>query len=283
MDTIYDAIKSPGFGILTFAFGVLVTWLFFRLGLRDRSPRYIVAGDNLLKQKLPKLRVHYHGYGEDLEDVTVSYLCFWNDGGGTINNLDVQKADPVAIRVPEGIRIVDAIVLKKSREAIGLGCIVSQDKTRALLTFDFLDKNDGILVCLIHTGTELTAVSLTGTIRGTGPRGIRRSVYGIATMSPGDRPPIEVAYRRLHRAVKWVAIVGLLCFLLLAAYYETRIDMMAPMSQREQEIVAQAKYGGVFDTLFLGGFGVLWGAFLVRRTPRRLPRSFREYEALFAG
>jgi hypothetical protein len=71
MQWLSDLVTSPLFALLAalvfFLLGSALTLLVARWSKRDREPCYAIADHIALMRVTPKVTIHYHGHGEDLE------------------------------------------------------------------------------------------------------------------------------------------------------------------------------------------------------------------------
>jgi hypothetical protein len=148
MDLLFETVKSPWFSLFSLLVGIAITVLFFKLAKRDREPCYAISGLNIINRWLPKLAIHYRGYGEDLERLSLTFMAFWNRGRGTIENASAVKEDPIRINIEDGQKIIDAVIIQASREVCKCTCVVSHERSYSTLGFSFLDHNDGAVICL---------------------------------------------------------------------------------------------------------------------------------------
>jgi hypothetical protein len=280
MDPLTEAIKHPLFSLFTFVVGCILTGLAFILALRDRMPRYAIARDNILKQKLPKLKVHYHGYGPDMEDVSVTYVCFWNAGRGTISAKDVVTTDPVKVTVHGGAKVVDAVILKVSRDHLSLDRTISQDKSHVTVEFHHLDHQDGLVLCVVHTGEADVPVTVTGTIVGTGLRGIQPVFHHRKAMMERERLIHDGVMQWGKRFLWFVCGLAFVVLFWGTALKTWKIKELV-QGDHEQEIADHAKDMGTLSMAAAGAAVAPIAYYILRRTPRRLPSVFREYDGIF--
>ncbi len=170
MEGLTPLVQSPVFGLV----GLLLTvaslafgFIFYRRSRRAKEPHWAIRSNNLVSSftaRFPQLEIRY---GNDkVENLTVSKVLFWNHGTETIDSDDIAEADPVRIDVVDNVQILDVSLLVSNSAPTRFA--VTPD---ARLTFDFLDKNQGGLLQVIHTGLSSGDITLKGTIKGA--RGIR--------------------------------------------------------------------------------------------------------------
>lgn len=118
--------------------------------------------------RFPGLTVRYTGYGEALENFTITDLLIWNGGTEAIRKGDVAIAEPIAIVMKEGCTILDYNLVKTNNSASRVDLSRSKEKTKLRISFDHLNISDGMHIALIHTGKGSADVVVEGSIVGGG-------------------------------------------------------------------------------------------------------------------
>src|SRR5436305_15168997 len=88
---VKDFVPSPWVShAITLAVGIAGAFLTIRYGmlrrLRYRCRSFCIIFGYV--NKLPGLEVRYHGFGQPVENVTISKLALWNAGRSTIRKCD---------------------------------------------------------------------------------------------------------------------------------------------------------------------------------------------------
>jgi hypothetical protein len=97
---------------------------------------------------------------------------FWNGGRDTIKGSDVSANDPLRIEVL-GAKVLDVSILATTSPAVSPEVGIDSAKAAVSLSFvglsfDYLDRQEGFLVQLMHTGPESADVDVKGRIKGAG-------------------------------------------------------------------------------------------------------------------
>lgn len=124
---------------------------------------------NLLNNKLvnkedfqfPKLKFSYNE--ESVEKLTASKVIFWNNSFSEIKNEDIPEAAPLTISLKDG-KIIDASVLKGNETSNKVSISYIND-TCAKITFDYLNRKEGGIIQVMHTGDE-DSINISGKIIG---------------------------------------------------------------------------------------------------------------------
>ena len=146
--------------------GVIVSYIFHRAGLRSREPTYALRSTNLIRDftsRLEALEIRYAG--DRIPNLTATKVAFWNNGKATIGGTDIADADPLAIRLRDGYKILDASLSSQSNAASQLSLELSDDAESVLVQFDYLDQSDGWVIQILHTGKVSDDVEVQGTVK----------------------------------------------------------------------------------------------------------------------
>jgi len=177
MDDIVESLaKNPWIiviGVLLSILGLfglpLSVFLHFR-GKKERVPRYAVRNNNIIKghkDKYPAVKVHFENYGEDIANLSVSKVIFWNYGKETIKKQDIVKPG-IFMRIKNGFKIVDVAIVQFTTEENKFIITKSQDRASATITFEYIDQGEGVIFQVFHTGTSDQDLSITGKVMGAG-------------------------------------------------------------------------------------------------------------------
>jgi len=163
---------NPWLSILSFLLallGVILAVVFFIKSRRMKEPRFAIRSFNLVRDFTSRLEALEMLYaGQRIQNLTVSKIAFWNNGAETINGQDIASADPLVAKLKEGLTILDASVLFVKNEANQFSIDVSDDSSELFLKFDYVDKGEGVVIQVLHTGRSSADIQLAGTIKGGG-------------------------------------------------------------------------------------------------------------------
>lgn len=140
---------------------------FYIKGREEKVPCYLLRSTNLfqdLNKKFDALKVSYNE--EKIDNLTVSTLFFWNSGRKTIRDIDIAQNDPLVLKVKDGYKILNVKILNSSTNKNNYRITLSPDSVSAKLLFDYIDKDEGMIVQTTHTGNSSHDLKLSGTIIG---------------------------------------------------------------------------------------------------------------------
>lgn len=151
--------------IITISFAI---YFYFR-SKKVKLPLYSHWSINIINElvnKFESLKMTYSGL--PIENLTVTKILFWNGGNDTIDDQDISRVDPLKIHIKENYKILESNVLYSKNPANQFSVKTANDKSDAILKFDYLDKDEGGIVQLIHTGISDKDIEIQGTIKGAG-------------------------------------------------------------------------------------------------------------------
>ncbi len=162
MNDVISFFSNNWLPIILFVFGIPITMISgAKFSNRKRISYHIntkkVYIDNAGKHN-DKLKITYEGETVDTMYQTQIYL--WNSGNQTIDKSDV--VEPISVKMSNG-KILDISFSAISRNQCGINydpITIEESK----ITFDFLDKNDGAYIDVLHTDQ---LEFMTPTIKGT--------------------------------------------------------------------------------------------------------------------
>ena len=147
--------------------GIIVSYGFFVISQKNKEPCWDVKSNNLIRNfgsTIPKLEILYGK--EKVENLTVSRIIFWNNGAETLERNHIVLANPLRISVKQGVKILDAEVLVSNNPHSDFSLIKSNDELSARIEFEYLDKNDGAVIQIVHTGVSSIDIGINGSIKG---------------------------------------------------------------------------------------------------------------------
>jgi hypothetical protein len=163
-------VNSPYIGISSLIIGIIIAivgiWISFFIR-RIKSPVYSVVSYNLIINYVPKLSdVSIKYKDQDIRNLSVSRIAFWNRGKDTINKSDIIDVDPLKITITSGQKLLDATIIYEKNKT-NLFKILKIADDHILFTFDYLDFNDSAIFQILHTGRK-GDIKIEGTIKGAG-------------------------------------------------------------------------------------------------------------------
>ena len=148
--------------------GVTLTIIFFIKSKKIKLPYYAVRSVNLVRDMVSSIESLEMLYsGEHIENLTATKIALWNAGHDTINSQDIASAAPLTVHIKGG-KILDAKVDQTKNPANNFSVDIADDKSSATIQFDYIDKNEGVVIRLFHTGRSSEDIEIRGKIKGVG-------------------------------------------------------------------------------------------------------------------
>ena len=170
INNIFDFLKGNIWFNITTLFiailGVICAIVFFIKGKKSKKPTYMVATNNLVRDSfkdIDSVQITYKR--ENITNLSVSKVTFWNAGKDTIQKFDVPKRFPIKITIKEGYRILDAKIIYQKNIANSIKAHLNSENNEVIISFDYLDFEDGFVLQIFHTADSSDEISVNGTIK----------------------------------------------------------------------------------------------------------------------
>jgi hypothetical protein len=210
--------------------------------------------------------------------VTRSVFVLWNSGHETIRGNDVAISDPIRVEFPSGTTILAANIERITRDSINAQILQTDpgDPPSVRLTFDFIDRNDGILYSIMHTAATGQG-ALRGTIQGI-PGGITlwdsmlRDLESYRVVRSRRRTKYWLLWELIKRTFLTAAAVFPPFLLISGLFSGLALRVLPSLGEPDMSAVLVA---GKFNYIYIF-FGTLFGLieyFFIRSWWRRPPKT----------
>jgi hypothetical protein len=160
-------ILGTSIGVAGIIIGVIASYYFYRKSLRNKEPSWAIRSNNIVQgfsNKIESLKVVYNDVL--VENLTISKVLFWNEGAETIHRRDIETINKLRIDCLEKVKILDAKILVCNNRSSEFDVVVSEEENCAYILFDYLDRKQGAVIQVIHTGTISEDLRVVGDIKG---------------------------------------------------------------------------------------------------------------------
>ncbi len=143
-------------GTIVGVIGIVLAVVFYLKGKERKEFSYCLRSRTLIrkkKAKFEKLSIDYGG--KKIDDLCVSNFTIWNSGNKTLNASDMVASKELTITAIDDSRILDVEILKCSEETNKFSTQLLDEHTLKIL-FDYVDKMEGVVIQIIHTGTNVS-------------------------------------------------------------------------------------------------------------------------------
>ena len=269
-------------GTIVGVIGIVLAVVFYLKGKEKKEFSYCLRSRTLIrkkKAKFEKLSIDYGG--KKIDDLCVSNLTIWNSGNKTLNASDMVTSKELTITALEDGKILDVEILKCSEETNKFSLQLLDEHTVKIL-FDYVDKMEGVVIQIIHTGTNN---SLT----------IECKIKGGRTVKNFDNriiPDFFVMNMIIMSSQRFFAVYATICMLILlclAIFFTLRvfnIDLQEVLFS-QNEVVAQSSnesQSGTGDVVLSIVFWVYCFSFFAVGVPAikrgfmiGMPRALKKY------
>ena len=155
---IISAVLGPILSLILFIISLLLT--------KRKKPKFFTRSRKIittLESEFRDLKVYYKN--SLIVNLTETRVFFWNAGRQSIRTNDLLKATPIVVSIPSEIEIYSISYI--STPDLGKTIIFSEKEQEGYeLSFDAMQKHDGICVRVLHSGNEENAISVTGKLDG---------------------------------------------------------------------------------------------------------------------
>lgn len=152
--------------------GVLAVALYI-LSIRSKAPYYSLLGralsdDNLVRlgQGKEKLEVSFTSKAQSSRPWFVTQVLIWNHGYDALREDDIVDSNPPRITWSRGTQVLDARIVKTNNRYSDAHLTLERRARRAVISFNYLNRNDGMLIQLIHDATVSRDINISGSFRG---------------------------------------------------------------------------------------------------------------------
>lgn len=180
MSKLYEWLNNPQFmsGVITFSsviFGFLLALIIEyykkrRGGIRRSTWTLNVVND--LGSSLPdleqgpldqNLKVLFNG--QQCKRLSITRVILWNGSNETLERKHIAQAHPITITAKEPTQILDIYLKDVSNSGNGIQ-VNKIDSHTYIINFDYLEKKEGCVLDVYHTGYTQEAITVTGSIKG---------------------------------------------------------------------------------------------------------------------
>ena len=224
-----DIVNAPWLGT---ALGVIgLGFAFFQIfKARGAKLYYQYIGQNIINGGSSDLPGGLQIRFEDkiLQNLSVSQIIIWNGGSASVRGTDLIASDPLSMKFGKEAEVIKLSVEKTTRPALVISSVVNEKSNTFIdLGFNFLDRDDGFLLKVWHTGLSTKPI-VRGTIVGVPegllslgripPRYSAKSIKGRSISDPFHEAALLIASIMFSRGFAPIGatVIGLFGFSILS-------------------------------------------------------------------
>lgn len=161
------------FGWTITIISLLSSYYFYKKSHKEKLPKFKITSRILIRDYnslVEDLSISY--CNERIDNLTITNIALWNAGKETINKSDLVTKDKLRIELLENEnyspKLLYAGILIENNRANNFLIETIHGTNEVCIDFDYIDHNDGVVLKIIHTGTEDKMVKISGSIKGYG-------------------------------------------------------------------------------------------------------------------
>jgi hypothetical protein len=162
-----DFLELLGY-FIALAIGIIGTY-YAIIAYKRQKPVFVKGNYNVItlgEKTIPLLNVTYNTI--PITNLSLTTVTFWNDGNQRIDKNDIPKLKPLMIQAKEGIRIFDSEIIARTKIENEFQAKINSNNNAIECRFDYLSKNDGVKIGVLHSGDSSDDITLIGTIKDVG-------------------------------------------------------------------------------------------------------------------
>jgi hypothetical protein len=147
----------------------LVSVVIVLLTKKERKLGYRIWTQNViggLTQKVPALTITFGG--KKIDHLSVSRLLLWGVGRETILARDVAPSDAIRLRMIGKGQILAVQQIQENNKVNQFRSTLDEVAGTVTISFDFIDKDNGVVLQLLHTAESSKDFEIRGTVIGGG-------------------------------------------------------------------------------------------------------------------
>jgi len=152
-------------GWLLTVVGIIVGIVVLVLYDQKRAPRYAVLNRQLISHEqsdIEDVEIRYRGQREPITQLSSAQVLIWNSGRKAIKKNDVSST--LRLCILEGCKILRAEIEFRTQDANKFEVAKNRKKTKVNIDFKYMNKGDGVILSIIHTGIQGASLTLEGAI-----------------------------------------------------------------------------------------------------------------------
>src|SRR6266581_2449899 len=166
LSTAETFLSANWVAILVGVAGAVATVVVYLVTRRVMRPTWCVRTTDLVSKRtgeLSGLSVKFNA--QEVSDLSVSTIVFFNNGSDPIRHHDIAPAAPLKLFVKEGATILDSSIVVANNPANRVAIRLDVAANQALIDFDYLGAREGAVFDVVHFGGN-AAAGVTGIVIG---------------------------------------------------------------------------------------------------------------------
>jgi hypothetical protein len=255
----WDWAREPGFligtaiGVLGLIFAVYQT----HIARQRKEPTWAIDNTYLIRgfqSQISGLKVLFGN--EPVEHLSLSRIAFWNNGGQPIRAEDITDSSPLRITAKKGADILDVNLLAANRKSNEFSIFSDDPEIEYVpITFVHLDKGNGGVIQIVHTGQSADSIKVEG------------DIIGVANLNKRDIRAYSWRKRKWDVISALVLILGLITLVVVIVFPD-----FGPLDSSSEDRAPLWMVALLFITYAYALYMILWPMYR-----DRLPRGLEAF------
>lgn len=156
--------------------GIVLTFYFYYKSNKRKEPLYCIVTNNLITESIPRINKFSILYsGLEIKNLSISRIAIWNKGKEPIRASDIAVNAPITVKIDDKFQILDCNIIFKKHKVNDFKTKISNDKKSIIVSFDYFDFEEGLIMEVFHTGNTSNDLQVNGKIISV--KEIRRKEY----------------------------------------------------------------------------------------------------------
>jgi len=165
-------IQNPIISVIVIILTVInfiLTIIFYKNNKDSKSIFYSFKSKVLIEDSVKKIKeLEILFSKKNIDRLVITNIVFWNSSKKTINNEDIPVKDKISIIIDTDFYFLDASIIKVVNIINNVICELSEDRKVIHIYFDYVDKNEGFVIQILHTGIQTENLIIKGSVKGFG-------------------------------------------------------------------------------------------------------------------
>lgn len=158
-DSIYFNVITLLLAIL----GIVVSVYFALKSRKKKEPKHLFRTISLIKSNITTIKhLNVQYKGKEISNLSVTKIALWNNGRDTILDKDIAPKSPIQIAINDEYNILACDIIYQKNESNGFNLKLDTNKKSVIITFDYIDYLDGVVIQIYHTGNHSSDLEIKG-------------------------------------------------------------------------------------------------------------------------
>lgn len=152
-------------GFIITLISLLLAIIFYIKSKKVKLLCYAIRSQNIVRDLVSRIDLLEMLYdGKRIENLTATKIAFWNAGNDIIDKNDIVNNCPLTVNVEKGYKILDVKTFNNDK-GNQFSIKLSDDRSHIDISFEYLAKNEGEIIQLLHTGKSEQDIKIDGRMK----------------------------------------------------------------------------------------------------------------------